>query len=231
LSDSIKENLARVVERIDHAEISAGVERGTVRLVGVTKSRTVEEIEAAVSAGLGDIGENRLQEAASKLPGLSLPVTKHFIGHLQRNKVKDVLRLFDFIQSVDSGRLTRAIDEQAGRLGTRARILIQVNTSREESKFGVEPELAGDLVELIAGCHNLELLGLMTIGPLSENTADVVKSFRALRSLFEEFASLTADNCRMEILSMGMSSDFEIAIAEGANMVRVGTAIFGPRCY
>jgi len=229
LNDPICNNLARVRERIARAEQAAGVPPGTVKLVGVTKTRPVQEIETAISAGLKDIGENRLQEALAKLPGLRLPVTRHFIGHLQRNKVRDCLGLFDMIQSVDSVRLAEAIDERAGNQGIRARVLIEVNTSGEESKFGVDEDSLKELVEFVAGSGNIELLGLMTVGPLTGDMARVAASFRALKKLFEKYASLKARNIRMEILSMGMSADFEIAIAEGANMIRVGTAIFGPR--
>ena len=228
---TIEENLAALRERISAAESRAGVAQGTVRLVGATKTRTPEEIETAIRAGLTDIGENRLQDAQAKLPQLVLPVTKHFIGHLQRNKVPGVLDLFDLVQSVDSERLARAVDERAQALGRKARILLEVNASGEASKFGVEPERAGELLETIADCRNIELLGLMTIGLFSSDSAAVAASFQRLRRLYEKFKTFGADNCRMEILSMGMSADFEIAIAEGANMVRVGTAIFGPRNY
>ena len=226
---TIEENLAALRERISAAESRAGVAQGTVRLVGVTKTRTLEEIETAIRAGLTDIGENRLQDAQAKLPQLVLPVTKHFIGHLQRNKVPGVLDLFDLVQSVDSERLARAVDERAKAVDRKARILMEVNASGEASKFGVEPERAGELLGVIAGCRNIGLLGLMTIGLFSNDSAAVAESFRRLPRLYEKFTTFGADNCRMEMLSMGMSADFEIAIAEGANMVRVGTAIFGPR--
>ena len=227
----IRDNLALVKEKIARAEMAAGLASGAVRLVGVTKNRTVPEIEEAISEGLSDIGENRFQEAAQKLPQIGQPVTRHFVGHLQRNKARQVLELFDLIQSVDSERLALEVDKRAGLQGTRARILMQVNTSGEESKFGVEPDRSEQLYELISGCKNLELLGLMTIGLFSSDTTAMVACFSRLRKLFEKFSSPVSSNCRMEILSMGMSADYEIAVAEGANMVRVGTAIFGPRPY
>jgi len=231
LKVTIEENLAALRDRILAAESKAGLVPGSVRLVGVTKTRTLEEIETAIRAGLTDIGENRLQDAQIKLPHLGLPVTKHFIGHLQRNKVPGVLDLFDLVQSVDSERLARAIDERARAVGRKAKILVEVNASGEVSKFGVEPQGAEALLGVIAGCRNIELLGLMTIGLFSSDSAAVAASFQRLRGLYEKFKTFGADKCRMEILSMGMSADFEIAIAEGANMVRVGTAIFGPRNY
>ncbi|MEA2063492.1 MAG: YggS family pyridoxal phosphate-dependent enzyme [Gemmatimonadota bacterium] len=231
MSSSIADNLAWVNERIRQAEHRAGRPENSVRLVGVTKNRTVEQIEAAVAAGLVDIGENRFQEAAEKFPRLKSEITftRHFIGHLQRNKARQVLGLFDTIQSVDSERLALALDGHAAGAGIRPRVLIQVNTSGEESKFGVQPGRCENLLEVTAGLGNLELVGLMTIGPLSPDAARIKKSFNLLRNLFDRYAGMRTGNCRMEILSMGMSSDFETAIAEGSNMVRVGTAIFGPR--
>ncbi|MFH1068046.1 MAG: YggS family pyridoxal phosphate-dependent enzyme [Candidatus Glassbacteria bacterium] len=225
----IVENLARVRERINRAERAAGLTEGAVRLVGVTKNRTVREIETAIEAGLEDIGENRLQEAAAKLPQVQRAVTKHFVGHLQRNKVRDVLGLFDLIQSVDSVRLVEEIEKRAGQAGLTVSVLAEVNTSGEESKFGVAPEATEEILKAITGCSHVQFLGLMTIGPLAGTGAQTAASFRTLKKLYDEFSSRPGGNCRMEVLSMGMSADFEIAIAEGANMVRVGTAIFGPR--
>lgn len=229
IKDRIASNLDAVRERMSRAESLAGAVPGSVTLVGVTKNRTVTEIEAALECGLTDIGENRVQEALAKLPQLVCPAGKHLVGHLQRNKVRDVVGRFDLVQSVDSERLARALDERAGREGLAQRILMQVNTSGEPSKFGVEIDSADHLLEVIAGLPNLKLDGLMTIGPLTDSTVETVKSFRTLRALFEKYSSSAVGGGRMKILSMGMSSDFELAIAEGANMVRVGTAIFGSR--
>ena len=229
MSSSITENLARVLDRIRSAEFRAGMPAESVALVGVTKNRTVEEIEEAVRAGLTDIGENRYQEAAEKLPGLKLSVNRHFIGHLQRNKARHVLGLFDMIQSVDSGRLARTLNQHVAAAGLRPKVLLQVNTSGESTKFGAAPESCDEMLEVISGLEQLELVGLMTLGPLTGDTAAIRKSFALLRKLYEDYAGRPVGNSRMEVLSMGMSADFEIAIAEGANMVRVGTAIFGPR--
>ena len=231
MSSSIADNLARVLERIRSAELRAGMPAESVTLVGVTKNRPVEEIEEAVRAGLTDIGENRYQEAVEKLPRLKLSVNRHFIGHLQRNKARRVLNLFDMIQSVDSGRLARTLNQHAAAAGLRLKVLLQVNTSGESTKFGVAPESCEEMLEIISGLEQLELVGLMTLGPLTEDTVAVRKSFALLRKLYEDYAGRPVGNYRMEVLSMGMSADFEIAIAEGANMVRVGTAIFGPRVY
>ncbi len=225
----IADKLALVRQKIARAEIEAGVQPGSVTLVGVTKLRTVEEIQAAVDAGLSDIGENRAQEAQEKLPGLERAVTRHFIGHLQRNKVRAVLPLFELIQSVDSPRLAREIDSKAEAAGTRVRVLMQVNTSGEESKFGVVPDKADSLLEVISGCPNLSLEGLMTIGPLGGTRRETAACFVRLRRMFEGYRKSLPENCRMEVLSMGMSVDYELAVSEGSNMVRVGTAIFGPR--
>jgi len=224
-------NLAIVRENIAKAESEAGVDPGSVTLVGVTKNRTVEKMRMAVDAGLADIGENKVQESQEKLPGLEREVKRHFIGHLQRNKVRDVLPLFELIHSVDSPRLAREIETRAEAAGVRARILMQVNTSGEESKFGVEPDKADSLLEVISGCGNIDLLGLMTIGPLGGTRRETAACFVRLRKMFENYRKNSPDNCRMEVLSMGMSIDYELAISEGANIVRVGSAIFGPRKY
>ncbi len=231
MNSTIADNLARVLERIRAAELRAGSPAESVTLVGVTKNRTVEQIEEAVRAGLTDIGENRFQEAAEKFPGLTTPVTRHFVGHLQRNKARQVLDLFDMIQSLDSERLARALNRHAEQAGLRAKVLLQVNTSGESTKFGVEPESCDELLEAISGLERLEPVGLMTIGPLTGDMDEIRKSFVLLRKLYERYAERPVGNCRMEVLSMGMSADFEVAIAEGANMVRVGTAIFGPCAY
>lgn len=231
MEHQIKDNLAAVRENIARAEEKAGVPSGTVTLVGVTKNRTVEQIRAAVDAGLEDIGENRVQEASAKLPGLERRVTRHFIGHLQRNKVRDVLPLFELIHSVDSPRLAREIDKRSAADEAVTEVLMQVNTSGEESKYGVEPDQAGQLLEVIGACAHLRLRGLMTIGPLGGTNSETAGCFARLHKMFESFRESSPDNCRMELLSMGMSADYEIAVAEGSNMVRVGTAIFGPRKY
>ncbi|MCE5272726.1 YggS family pyridoxal phosphate-dependent enzyme [bacterium] len=225
----IRENLEDVRARIARAEEASGAAAGSVTLVAVTKTRSMEEIEAALACGVTDIGENRVQEAQEKVPRLVRPVRRHLIGHLQRNKAKFVPGLFDLVQSVDSERLALALDECAAQNGARLTVLMQVNTSAEQSKSGVEPEGADRLLEYIATRPNLELRGLMTIGPLTDSVARIAASFRQLRAMFERYRSNAGSAWRMDILSMGMSSDYEIAIAEGANMVRVGTAIFGPR--
>lgn len=230
-SQRIADNLKSVRENILAAEQRAGAAPGSVTLVGVTKNHEVDEIRAAIDAGLADIGENRVQEAQRKIPVLERTVTRHFIGHLQRNKVSDVLPMFELIHGVDSPRLAREIDKRASAAGQTAKVLMQVNTSGEDSKFGVAPDEADSLLDEIGGCGSVELLGLMTIGPLEGGDAAAAKSFAMLRGMFERYARGGPSNCRMELLSMGMSSDYEIAIAEGSNMVRVGTAIFGPRNY
>ena len=225
----IRDNLEDIRARIARAEEAAGAAAGSVTLVAVTKIRSLEEIEAALACGVSDIGENRVQEAQEKLTRLARPVRRHLIGHLQRNKARFVPGLFDLVQSVDSERLALALDECAAQHGARLPVLMQVNTSAEESKSGVEPEAADSLLEYIASRPNLELRGLMTIGPLTDSAAQIAASFRKLRDLFERYRAAAGSGWSMDILSMGMSSDYEIAIAEGANMVRVGTAIFGPR--
>ena len=227
---SISENLNKVKERLVEAEKAAGVAEGSVTLIAVTKTRTPAQIEQVLDEGILDLGENRLQEAGEKIPVLAHRSPHwHFIGHLQRNKVKNVVGIFDLIQSVDSVRLANEIDKKADLSGIRQRVLIQVNTSGEESKFGCDPGRVDELMEVAGNCENIMIEGFMTIGPLTDNEIRIIESFSMLRKIFEKYKKEPPANADIKHLSMGMSHDFELAIREGANMVRVGTDIFGPR--
>ena len=210
------ERLAEVRARIRAAAERVGRDPATVRLIGASKTVEAARLESFVAAGLVDLGENRVQEAEAKA-GLA-GVTWHLIGHLQSNKARKAVALFEWIHSVDSPRLADALDRIAGELGRRPRVLVEVNTSGEASKHGVRPDDARGLVDYVRGLPHLSLEGLMTIGPLE---GDPRGAFRTLRGLREESA--------LNELSMGMSGDFEVAIEEGATMVRVGTALFGRR--
>jgi len=226
---SIVENLASLKRRVADACARAGRSRSDITLVAVTKTRTPAEVDEVIKAGITHIGENRVQEALTKKPQVTLPATWHLIGSLQTNKAKRALELFDYIQSVDSLRLAAELQNRCEQLGKRANTLIEVNTSGETSKHGVAPDAVPDLVAGLLRLDRLQLDGLMTIGPglAMENPEASRPCFRALRSL--------AEDCRQRFsvplphLSMGMSSDFEVGIEEGATMIRIGTAIFGPR--
>jgi len=210
------ERLAEVRARIDAAAERAGRDPASVRLIGASKTVEAARLERFVAAGLVDLGENRVQEAEAKA-GLS-GVTWHLIGHLQSNKARKAVALFEWIHSVDSPRLADALDRIASELGRKPRVLVEVNTSGETSKHGVSPDDARGLVDYVAGLPHLSLEGLMTIGPLE---GDPRPAFQGLRKLRDETG--------LNELSMGMSGDFEVAIVEGATMVRIGTTLFGRR--
>lgn len=197
----------------------SGRSASAVRLVCVTKEATVEQIEEALSAGARIFGENRVQAAVAKHKAIGDKAAWHLIGHLQTNKVKDAVRISDLIHSVDSVRLAQEIDKQAGKLGKVQNILIQVNTSGEESKFGITPEAVTGLLKDISIYSNIKVKGLMTIAPEVKDPETVRTYFRALRELRNTIDESWA-------LSMGMTNDFEVAIEEGSTMVRIGRAIF-----
>lgn len=223
---SIKTNLDLILQRIAKAARSVNRDPQDIKLVAVTKTQSVEVIEQAIQAGITDIGENRVQEARPKIEALKSKypqVTWHMVGHLQRNKVRQALELFDIIQSVDSIRLAREIQAKAEAKGITVPILIEVNTSEEESKNGVPVDSAIELVEQIKDLQNLRIQGLMTIGPLH---GEARQSFVQLRELKEK---INIPGVEMKFLSMGMTQDFETAIQEGSNVVRIGRALFGAR--
>jgi pyridoxal phosphate enzyme (YggS family) len=227
---NIQDNIARVEERIAAACRRSGRRREDVRLVAVSKTHPADSVRAAFAAGLRDFGENRVQEAASKLQALAeLGATWHLVGHLQSNKVRVARELFDWVHSLDSLRLAEKLAQAAASGGTRLPVLIEVNLGEETSKAGVRATEVAALAEQIAPLETLDLCGLMVIPPFLENPEVVRPYFRQLRALAGEIEKRNLPNVSMRELSMGMSNDFEVAIEEGATMVRVGTAIFGKR--
>jgi len=228
----MKERLAKIYDEIAHACQKCGRDPKDVTLIGVTKYTDLAKVQEAIDAGLANIAENRVQDAQERFPALKLPtgqVTKHLIGHLQSNKAKVAVPLFDMIQSVDSLKLAEEIQKQAEKFNKNMDILIQVNCSKEEQKSGVEITQAMELIDQISGFKNITIKGLMTMAALTTDENAVRLAFASLRNLRDEAKNLTAKNGRgdMKYLSMGMSQDFAIAIEEGSNMVRVGRAIFG----
>ncbi len=223
---SIAENIAQVLERVNVAEMKYGRREGEVTIVGISKTFGADAIIDAVSAGITHIGENRVQEAEMKFPGTNGKFKRHFVGHLQSNKVNKALRLFDIIHSVDSLKLAMKIASSGV---NDKELLLEVNTSGEESKFGVEPEKTFELLQEIIETTGLTISGLMTVGPRTDSENDIRSAFRKLKSLYEKAANSQIDGIDMRYLSMGMTNDFEIAIEEGSNMVRIGRAIFGER--
>jgi PLP dependent protein len=226
--ERIAERLERVRGRIAQACARAGRPAGAVRLIAVTKGFPASAVTEAASLGLTEFGENRVQEASAKIPLVAPRPRWHLVGHLQTNKAKRAVELFDVIQSVDSVRLAEELARRAGEANRVLECLVEVNTSGDATKFGAAPADAPALLARMAELRTLRLGGFMTIGPLQGGPAGARVSFRALHALRAEAAragSLAAD----ADLSMGMSDDFEIAIEEGATMIRVGTALFGPR--
>jgi pyridoxal phosphate enzyme (YggS family) len=199
-----------------------------VTLVAVTKNHGVEMMQQAIDAGVKNIGENRIQEATEKFKSLNREVTRHLIGHLQTNKAKQAVRLFDLIHSVDSENLAAAIDKAAFSIGKIQNVLIQVNLAKEDSKSGVYEENLSTLIATVDTLKNLRLRGFMLIAP---NYSDVENCRPLFRRMYEIFVEVGKARQNFDILSMGMTHDYKIAIEEGANMVRIGTAIFGERNY
>ena len=226
----IKDNLLQIQERIRIAATRCQRNPETIKLVAVSKTVSVSGVREAIDAGISLFGENYIQEAREKSEALaSFPVTWHFIGHLQSNKAKYAVRLFDLIHSVDSFKLARELDKQAHKCGKVQPVLIQVNIAQEDSKSGAAEEEAPQLIRDISQLSNLSIRGLMTMPPFF-NAPDKVKPyFRALRQLRDRIAEMRLDNVSMAELSMGMTGDFEAAIEEGSTLVRIGTAIFGER--
>jgi hypothetical protein len=222
---SVAENVIGVRERILRAAEKAGRRGEEVRLVAVTKTRPPETVREVLAAGVEELGENYVQEAEEKWAALGkVPAVRHLIGHLQRNKAGKAAALFDMVQTVDSLALAEALGRRAGLLGRTLDVLIEVNLSGEATKFGVAPEEALDLAAEVAAVPHLRLQGFMGMGPLGADERTVAQSFRRGRALFEK---LPGEHRR--VLSMGMTGDFELAIAEGSTMVRVGTGLFGAR--
>jgi len=215
----LKENIIRVLE-----EIPSGVE-----VIAATKSRSVEEIREAVSAGIGAIGENYMKEAEEKFSILGNAVRWHLIGHLQKNKVRKAVRIFDLIETVDSLELAGLINTEAERLGKTMPILIEVNSGHETQKQGVLPESVYDLSREISNYRNLKLAGLMTMGPQVAEQEQIRPFFRATRELFDYIKERLKNGQDFRYLSMGMSDSYRVAIEEGANIIRLGTILFGPR--
>jgi len=226
----VKQRLQAVMERIRQACERSGRDPQDVRLVAVSKTMPAERVRRAVAAGVQILGENYVQEARDKIAQLEdLSVSWHFIGHLQTNKAKYVVRMFDLIHSLDSFKLARELDRQAGRRGRVQPVLIQVNISREESKSGIAAEDIETLVRQVAGLEHLALQGLMTMPPFFDQPERARPYFRRLADLARHIESLNIPGVSMRELSMGMSGDYEIAIEEGATLIRLGTTLFGPR--
>jgi PLP dependent protein len=230
LNLDIPRNLKAVQNRIAETCIRCGRDSGAVRLVCVTKTMSAETVRLAIHAGAGLFGENYIQEARDKCGSLAtFPVSWHFIGHLQTNKAKYAVKLFDLIHTVDSFRLATELDREARKIGKVQNILIQVNIGKEASKSGIAAESAETLIRSLSALSNLSVRGLMVIPPFFDEPERVRPYFSGLRELRDSLKNLNISGIRLNELSMGMTGDFEAAIEEGATLVRIGTAIFGER--
>ena len=228
---SIRENIERIRSLKEEAAVRSGRTGDDVLLVAVTKLHTVEEINEAIDCGITDIGENKVQEIMDKYEHVK-PVRWHLIGHLQTNKVKYIIDKVSMIHSVDSLHLAQEIDKRAAQHGLTMDILIQVNSAREESKFGITTDETEQLLhEILDTCPHVRIRGLMCIAPFEENPEDARVYFAAVKKQFDQFGKISHPNLDFRYLSMGMSGDFEVAIEEGSNLIRVGTSIFGARDY
>jgi pyridoxal phosphate enzyme (YggS family) len=226
---TIAGNIESIRNRVRSAALRVERDPESVTIIAVTKTVETEGIEEALAAGVQILGENRVQEAREKIERLGRPVQWHMIGHLQTNKARQAAALFDMVHSVDSLRVAEALNREAGKEGKELPILLQVNVSGEERKFGVEAEEALSIVRTVSGMENLLIEGLMTIPPYFEDPEESRAVYRSLREMGREIVARNLPGVQMKHLSMGMSHDFETAVEEGATLVRVGTAIFGER--
>lgn len=231
----IAENLAQIIKKMNDAVQVASIARinksNHVKLVAVTKNHDVLAMEQAIAAGVLTIGENRVQEALGKSLALTSKVEWQLIGHLQTNKVRQAVSLFDLIQSVDSEKLAREIDQAAGKIGKKQDVLLQINVAKEDSKFGIDAKDCMTFAHMISELDNVRLCGLMTVAPFYEDPELSRPIFRKMYELFMELQAEKIANTKIEWLSMGMTHDYKIAIEEGSNLVRIGTGIFGQRQY
>lgn len=227
----LKDNLREVEANIATACAKAGRNTDDVTLIAVSKTKPVSMLEEIYAEGVRTFGENKVQELTEKYEELPKDIKWHMIGHLQRNKVKYIVDKVALIHSVDSYRLAEEINIQAKKHQVTVPVLIEVNVAGEDTKFGVRPEETLQLVEEIASLENVRIQGLMTIAPFVDDPEENRVHFRRLKQLSVDIASKNIDNVHMEILSMGMTNDYMVAVEEGATMVRVGTGIFGARNY
>lgn len=227
----LKENLRTVEEKIEAACKRAGRSRDEVTLIAVSKTKPLEMLQEIYDAGTRHFGENKVQELCDKMEQMPSDIQWHMIGHLQRNKVKYIVGKVALIHSVDTYRLAEEINIQAKKRNITVPILVEVNIAGEESKFGISAEDAILLVEDISRLENVQIKGLMTIAPYVADPEENRLYFRRIKQLSVDITNKNIDNVSMEILSMGMTGDYEVAIEEGATMVRVGTGIFGERIY
>ena len=229
---SITQNIGEIRGRMAAAAARSGRKPEDVLLIAVTKLHEPDEIEEAIAAGVTDIAENKVQEIQKKFDQIHSPVNWHLIGHLQTNKVKYIIDKVVMIHSVDSVHLAQEIDKRAAAAGKTMDVLLQVNAAHEESKFGLDPKDVPQVMrEILDTCPNVRIRGLMHMAPWSDDPEEIRPYFKEVKDLFDTLAEVDHPNADFKYLSMGMSHDYETAIEEGANIVRIGTSIFGERDY
>jgi pyridoxal phosphate enzyme (YggS family) len=228
---SISDNIMSVKNNIRSACIRAGREPEDVKLVAVSKTMGTDKIMEAVNSGINVFGENKVQELVSKYEALDKGLEWHMIGHLQSNKVKYIIDKVAMIHSVDSIKLLQEIDRRCKAYGKRIDVLIEINIGREATKYGIYPEDLGAFLEEAPKYENVRICGLMTVAPKVNVPEDARPYFKEMKKLFDDAKSSNSENVEMKYLSMGMTGDYEVAIEEGSNIVRIGTGIFGPRNY
>ena len=229
---SIKDNIDEIVKRIEDTCKKAGRNPNDITLIAVSKTVESPKVREALEAGIDNLGENRVQDLIKKYEDLKDTGIKwHMIGHLQKNKVKYIIDKTVLIHSVDSLSLAEEIDKRAKNKGLVANVLIELNIGEEESKFGIKEENVYDFIKSLEDFENIRVLGLMTVAPFCENPEDVRWVFKKMKDIYDKISTMNLKNAEMKYLSMGMTNDFEIAIEEGSNMIRIGTAIFGARKY
>ncbi|MBN1473323.1 MAG: YggS family pyridoxal phosphate-dependent enzyme [Syntrophaceae bacterium] len=229
MNKSIAANIDEIQQRISLAAARASRDPGEIKLMAVTKTVTTERVKEAIDAGITLFGENYVQEAKEKITALGKDVQWHMIGHLQTNKSKYVVHLFNCVQSVDRLELAQELDKRAGLAGYKIDVFIEVNVSGEQTKSGVAASETISLVKNVSALENISVRGLMTMPPFSDNPEDSRPYFRALKEISRQISQERIDRVMMDELSMGMTDDFEVAIEEGATIVRIGRAIFGER--
>jgi pyridoxal phosphate enzyme (YggS family) len=228
----IKENIDIILDRAEKSCAKSGRSFDDITVIAVSKTVDAEKAREAVEGGLDNLGENRVQELTEKYEKLKdFDIKWHMIGHLQKNKVKYIIGKAELIHSVESLDLAEEIDKRAKKLDLTARVLLELNIGEEESKFGIRAENSAEFARAMEKFENIKVMGLMTVAPFSDNPEDVRWVFRKMKELFNEISDMRLKNFEMRFLSMGMTNDFEIAIEEGSNMIRIGTAIFGARKY
>jgi len=217
----IKEQVKKILDELPEG----------VTLVGAAKTRTPQEILQAIEAGLGIVGENYVQEAEKAFQLIGNKAKWHMIGHLQSNKAKKAVTVFDMIETVDSMKLARAIDKACEKIGKTMPVLVEINSGEEDQKAGVLPEDAIPLIQEMSALANIKVMGLMTMGPFAGDPEDSRPYFQKTRAIFEKLKAMNLPNVEMKYLSMGMSNSYKVALEEGANVVRIGTKLFGEREY